>query len=300
MELLHPQSKRAARLSVEDAVHANIPSSVDELEISLFDLIREIPYLQNAIHPGSTNPDLCVIEPDDCFFREPLGRSAVGHAVTSRLLCAPYLEKQVQRVCDLLDLKTLGDVYSSIEALLEATKEVEPRELFDVEKLLVEFHACCFAGLRQSDLSGIVSELFSLGKFSLKGSEVLREFIASVESSGLNAVLVSSSLQPLIASIMTELDISCSAVLGTNVRMSEEGRLLPDVLSPACYGEGKVKALQSARYAERPLIVCGSLGARDLALLQYAHLAVLIDPTGDEKAILEFAQKQPVLVVRLN
>jgi phosphoserine phosphatase len=301
MELLHPQSKRAARLSVEDNVPSDIPSSISDLEISLFDLVREIPYLQNAIHPGSTTPDLCVIEPDFGFLEVSLGRAALECAVTSRLLCAPYLEKQVHRVFDLLDLRALSDVYSSIESLLEATRGgIEPRELFDVEKLVVEFYACCFAGLRQSDLRGVVSEILSLGVVSSRESEVLREFIASVESSGLSAVLVSSSLQPLVAALVEELDVSCSAVLGTNVRMSEEGRLLPEVLSPACYGEGKVKFLQSARYVERPLIVCGSLCERDLALLQHAHLAVLLDPKEEDTTILEFAQKQPVLIVRLN
>ena len=107
--------------------------------------------------------------------------------------------------------------------------------------------------------------------------------IASLRAAGWDVWILSAGIEPIIRAFAKRLDIPADHVIGVRLeREPASGRLLPSIVEPFTYGEGKVRTIEQLIRAKPRLVAGDSSGdAPMLRLASDARLVIARDGSSD-------------------
>jgi phosphatidylglycerophosphatase C len=150
--------------------------------------------------------------------------------------------------------------------------------------------AWIFAGWRADELSAFTAKVLSDGRIDTRIRPKMLDIFRWAEGRGVAIYVVSASPRAIIESAAPRLGIPRDRLVAMTPRVSAEGVVLPSLEGPIVYGEGKVKALQSALAREgsgKPNLL-GAFGdsTYDAAMLRASRVPVAVTPSAGLVALL--------------
>jgi phosphoserine phosphatase len=225
-------------------------------------------------------PDCCLLatDADGTLWTGDVGEALFEVAIERRLLrdeALPALFREASRLSPVPE----GDANDVARSLNDAFKQGRYRR-DDAFAMM----AWSFAGYRRAELAQLATEVLDELGLGVRVRPALARVLAWAQDTGLEIVIVSASPQVIVEAAVADLGIAASQVFAM-CPIEEEGVLMPALIGPRVYGDGKVGVVRSAR---PNATILGAFGdsAYDAALLRAARVPVGVCPTGE---LLELA-----------
>ncbi len=140
-----------------------------------------------------------------------------------------------------------------------------------------------FAGFSSDEMDDFASRVLDRGSIETRFRPGMRAIFEWAERRAVAIYVVSASPIAIVRQGIARLGINPRAILAMTPAISPSGTILPQIDGPSIYGEGKVKALQSAEAG--PLLGAFGDSAFDAAMLRIAHVPVAVSPSDGLAAI---------------
>ncbi len=208
----------------------------------------------------------------------------VWNALLAERLVRPAARAALVRECERAGLDATGDEHVLCTRIFQAYLA----GAFSEERIC-EIQAWAFADWTAAEITSFVDRVLfdSVPSWHSLYIAETRAILDAARSAGAPVFLVSASPKHVVERAAAPLGFAAHEVLGSRV-LWKDGRVLPDVERPICYGSGKVRAL--ARVLEgRPLLAAFGDNVFDVAMLQFARFGVMVRPKARLLAMPEAA-----------
>ena len=186
------------------------------------------------------------------------------------------------------DIKAIKQAY---EQWLKAPG-VPHDERVQITKSFYEMCSWIFAGHTRDEMHAFTRAVLTETGFGANYFDYARDAVSALRECGIETMLVSATLQPIVEEAARFLGIEAEQVMGINLETDEEGHYLPCLRAPVTFREGKVDAARilMARYLAkrgmpgypadyRPYLAMGDSPSKtDEQLLAMAEVAIVVEP----------------------
>lgn len=197
----------------------------------------------------------------------------IWHALLAERLIRPAALDSLVRECEAAGLDPSGDPHVLCTRITRAYLDGN----FSEERIC-EIQAWAFADWTAPEIATFVDRVLFDGPQPLSSRYIpeSRAIVDAARAVGAPVFVVSASPKHVVERAAAPLGFGPHEVLGSRV-LWQDGRVLPDVERPICYGPGKVRGL--ARVLQgRPLLAAFGDNVFDVAMLHHARFGVMVRP----------------------
>ena len=197
----------------------------------------------------------------------------IWHALLAERSIRPAAHAALVRECVAADLDADGDAHALCMRITRAYLD----GTFSEERIC-EIQAWVFAGWTAAEIQAFVDRVLFDGPESLATRYIAetRAIVEAARAASAPVFVVSASPKHVVERAAAPLGFAPHEVLGSQV-LWRDGRVLPDVERPICYGPGKVHGLERVLQG-RPLLAAFGDNVFDVPMLHHARFGVMVRP----------------------